>query len=275
MVAFYVPLAVRGCSVEIELGADRLDVAVLACGRGVVCHGTVGRYAAVTEFVFAGGGEVLGAQRCIYFFAQLQLDQRRGIEQSERAGADGAPGIVAASDGEFRCAGLQIHRPGIAEIACRLENLAFLTVVERNRLHIVERELAEVNLSVLSVAEGHSVVDHSGMICAHRSDVDRLDAAYATVVFYLHSGEISQRVGHAVAVEAFEFAAGEALGGDDFLLGAPGRNHHFRKGDAVGHHSVARAVGVYRAFGNAWRGIKHKQDHGGCHGLAEEIFILL
>ena len=95
---------------------------------------------------------------------------------------------------------------------------ALLAVVHGYGLYVVERELAEVYLSVLRVAEFDAVVDHSCMVRAHRADVYGLDASYAPVVFYLHSRKIAERVGHAVAVEPLQFLSREFLRGDHFGL---------------------------------------------------------
>ena len=108
--------------------------------------------------------------------------------------------MVCLALGELWCACAHIYGGGAAEVAGRLEKRAPLPVVQRKGLHIVERELTEVYLAVLCVAQSYAVVDHAGMVGTHRAYVDGLDAAYAAVVFHLYSGEIAECVGDAVAV---------------------------------------------------------------------------
>ena len=105
--------------------------------------------------------------------------------------------------------------------------------VEVDGLEIVEREFSEVNLAVLGVAELDSVVEDAGVVCAHRADVDGLDAADTSVVFYLHSAEVAQGVGHVVAAHGFETLPSESLARNDLAEGAPGAHRHFAERYAV------------------------------------------
>ena len=99
--------------------------------------------------------------------------------------------MVCLAFAESGCACAHIYRSGAAEVACGLQEGAFLSVMKRECLDVVERELAEVYLAVLGVAEGHAVVDNAGMVCAHGADVDCLDTSDAAVVFHLYAGEIA------------------------------------------------------------------------------------
>ena len=77
-----------------------------------------------------------------------------------------------------------------------------LCLLNRNRLYVVQRELSEVNLAVLRVAKFYAVIYHSGMVGTHGPYVYSLDASHSAIVFHLHSREVTQCVGHAVAVQA-------------------------------------------------------------------------
>ena len=107
--------------------------------------------------------------------------------------------------------GAHIYCTGVAEVACRLQYLAFLSVVQRQRLHIIQRELPEIYLPVLGIAQGYAIVHYAGMIGAHRADVDGLYAANASVILDLYAREIAQGVCHAIAGQTAQLLAGKCL----------------------------------------------------------------
>ena len=72
------------------------------------------------------------------------------------------------------------------------------------------------------------------MVGAHRADVNSLDTAYATVILHLNAREIPEGVGHAMAVEAFEFFAFELLYGYDFFFGPRCGYNEFFQHDRIG-----------------------------------------
>ena len=78
-----------------------------------------------------------------------------------------------------------IHRTGITEIGGWLKNGTFLSVIKCDFFNVVQRELPEVYLSVLCVAQFDTVVEHAQMMGAHASDVHRFESAHATVIFQL------------------------------------------------------------------------------------------
>ena len=84
----------------------------------------------------------------------------------------------------------------MSEVAGRLQQGTFLTVKQRNLLDIVQRELCQVYLPVLCIAQLYAVVRDAQMVGTHRADIHRLDAAHATVVLQLQTREVTQRIGH-------------------------------------------------------------------------------
>ena len=82
-----------------------------------------------------------------------------------------------------------------------LEDGTLLSVIERDFLHVVERELPEVYLSVLCITQCYSVVTDAKVMSTHRTDVDGLDTPYATIVLQLDAREVAQGIGHRVRVE--------------------------------------------------------------------------
>ena len=117
-----------------------------------------------------------------------------------------------------------VDRSGGSEILGRLENIALLTVVERDLLHVVQREAPQIDLSVLGVAQLDAVVEHGHVVSAHRADVDGLQAAHAAIVLELHAREIADGIGHREAVQPLQVDILEDLRRDDLaVFGDDGR----------------------------------------------------
>ena len=136
--------------------------------------------------------------------------------------------MITGAVGKHWAARPHVYGAGRVEVFCRLENLTLLSVVERYGLHVVEREHAEVHLSVLRVRQLYAVVEHSHVVGAHASYVDGLDAAHSAVVFQLHAGKEPERVGHTQAVEPLQFFALKLLRRNDTAL-AVAQHYHFVK----------------------------------------------
>ena len=147
---------------------------------------------------------------------------------------------------KFRHTGTHINSPGSAEITRRLQNFALLSVIQRNRLDIVKRELPQIHLPVLGIPKLHSVINNSGVIGAHRPDIDSLYTADPAVILDLHSGKIAQGVGHTLAVEPAQLLAVKALRGYDFCLTT-----------ACGHLHILQSVGQRDRIGRFQRLCHH------------------
>ena len=220
------PLAAWQISLQAALEAYGVDVAVLSDGCGVVCYLARGGDTSVAELIFPAGVYPLGVEGGAEVFAYLVLEQDRWIDSSERAGLYPGFEMGGFAFGKFRTACRQVNRPGRAELARRLEDVASLSVVERYLLDILQRKFAEVYLSVLGIAELYAVVIYPHVVAAHAAYVYGLDTAHAAVIFQLHAREVSQGIGYREAVEAFEFLAGEFLRGYNLAVSV-GRDDHF------------------------------------------------
>ena len=147
------------------------------------------------------------------------------LSEAKRAGAHGDVEIVALIALESRASGAQVHGTGGAKVACGLENLALLSVINRYFAYVVEREAPQVDLTILGIAKLNAVVEHAQVIGTHRADVDGLDAAHAAIVLDLHAGKVADGVGHAVTVESLKLLAVKGLCRNDLavvLLGKHG-----------------------------------------------------
>ena len=206
-----------------------MHVAILAHRGSVPGYGAVAKLLAVAKVVLASGIGVLGIERHAHVAAKAVLPAQAGIGEAKGARAHRHVEIVVFLPAELGAAGFDIHRSCRAKVARGLENLTLLTIVERNLLNVVERETAQVYLSVLGVTQLDAVVEHSQVVGAHRADVDGLDAAHSAIVLHLDSREIAYGVGNGVAVQAFKFLAAEGLGRDDLGIGLAAINYYILK----------------------------------------------
>ena len=62
------------------------------------------------------------------------------------------------------------------EILCRLEDGTLLPVVQRDRLHVVERESSQIDRTVLCVSQLDAVVEHTYMVGSHTPDIHRFQS---------------------------------------------------------------------------------------------------
>ena len=249
VVGLGVPLALPDETEEAALEAQGTHVAVFAHRGGVPGQRAVAVLLAQGEVILPGGIGVLGVECGTEPRPQLLLPAHAGIGQAEGAGAHGDIDVVALAGGKVGALGLDIDSAGRPEVACRLEDLALLAVVERDRLDVVERELAQVDLPVLGIAQLNAVVEHPHVIGAHRANVDGLHTAHAAVVLELHAGKVAQGIGHAVAAQPLKAAAIECLGRYHLLIGPLGIHGDIAQ---VLHRVEAHVAGL--GFGLSHRG---------------------
>ena len=106
----------------------------------------------------------------------------------------------------------------MSEIAGGLQDGTLLSVEQGYFLHIVQRKLPQVYLSVLCIAQFHTVVADAQMVGTHRADIHRLNASYATIVLQLNTGEVAKGVGHTVRRQFLQLFTCQGLRGDDLLM---------------------------------------------------------
>ena len=118
----------------------------------------------------------------------------------------------------------------------KVEDAAFLTVVEGDGLNVVQGVFAQVYLAVLGVAELYAVVEYAEVVGAHASHVKGLDTPHAAVVLELYSGEVAQGVGHTVGVESFQVRALQRLSRDNLFIRIDMSDYHrLLKGMPLGY----------------------------------------
>ena len=141
------------------------------------------------------------------------LVKRREVDNIERA-APQLKGKVIIFIIEHRTTRYHIKCRSGSEIFCRLKRGTLLTVIYRKHLHIVHRELAQIDCSVLSVSYLHAIVKHSYVLTTHTADVNSLKASYTSVVFYLNSRKISKGIRHRIRRKALQLLTRQRLGGN-------------------------------------------------------------
>ena len=190
----------------------RLHVAVAPHRRGVVAVGD-----AVGEAVTPRGVEVFAAERRAQPVGELAVPHEGGIDGAEGAALERRLQVLPLALAEEGRPRLQVDAPGGAEVLGGLEDGALLSVVERHRLHVVEREASQVHHAVLRVAQLDAVVEHAHMVRPHAADVHGLESAHPSVVLDLHAGEVADGIGDTVRPQALQSVAGQPLCRDDLL----------------------------------------------------------
>lgn len=109
--------------------------------------------------------------------------------------------VVSPAHHEAGSLGTDIDGASITKVARWLEDGTTLTVVERNFLHIVERELPQVYLPVLCIAQFDAVIEDTQVIGTHTANVDSLDATHASIILELQAREITQGIGHRQGIQ--------------------------------------------------------------------------
>ena len=119
-------------------------------------------------------------------------------------------------------AGAYVDGSCVGKLAGRLEDGTLLTVVEQQLLDVVQRELSQIHLSVLGIAQLYAVVEDAQVAGAHAAHIDGLDASHASVVLQLHACKVAQRVGYGVGAEPFQLFPLHDVAGNDLAVGRLG-----------------------------------------------------
>ena len=228
-----IPCTVQGVAKDGGLHTEGTYVAILAHCGGVPCHLSRRQDAAIAERVLARSPDIVGTEAAGDAPVPSLLPHKRGIDEAETASLQRGTEVVGLALLETRAAGADIHRARCAIVACRLEYLRLLSVVQGYLLHIVQGEAPKVNKAVLCIAQLYAVVEDAHVVGAHATDVYGLQASHTAVVLYLHAAEIAHGIGHGEGRQGLQALAAEALAGH-YLLRAAGIDadlHHI--GNAV------------------------------------------
>ena len=214
------PLAAWHHAEDGTLDAIGAHLAVLAHSSGVPCQRTVAVVAHVAETVFSCCIGELAVEREADRAAQLVFPAHTGVDEAKGTRLERHIQVVALAVLELGAAGAQIDGACRAVVLGALENVASLSVVEGNRLDVVEREFAQIHLPVLRIADLDAVIENAHVVGAHRADIHRLESTHTAIVLELDASEVAHGIGHRMAVKALQLLAREFLGGDHVLVGA-------------------------------------------------------
>ena len=217
-------------TVEVRLGSQCEDVPVLAYGSGIVGYGAVVVLPSVTEGVVSVRREPSRADRHGDAFCQPLLPNPADAQHIAAAVSHFCLHVRRPAVAEDGLACADIHRAGVSEVGRRLEDGALLSVIHAYLLYVVHRELSEVRLSVLCVAEFYSVIIHSEMLRPHRAYVDSLYPSHTAIVLHLYSAEEAQCVGNRHGVQRLQLCAFQCLRRDDVASLA---SHHRYLSDGI------------------------------------------
>ena len=146
------------------------------------------------QFIFAGSVQIFNIGRRREVFADPVLPKGGSVDKVEGTAFEFYIETVSASALENRSARHHIYRTCRGEIACGLEYVAFLAVINGYQFHVVKRKFTEVHRPVLGIADLYAVVEYPHVLAAHTTDVDGFQTPDTSVVLYLHTGKIAQRI---------------------------------------------------------------------------------
>ena len=210
-----------------QLGTHGIDVAVLTNGSGVIRHLAIREDTAVAEGILTVRIDIFCIESERERIRQFDIHAHIRVCQRERAKAHLRAHMHAFIILKIRFAGRQIDIACRTELPRRLENIGFLALVELYLLHIIQREATQVHLSVLCIAQLHTIIIDSGMLTSHRAHIDGLDTPYSTVVFQLHAGKIANCISYCQCIQALQFLSGEVLRNNDIFGQSTRRHFHF------------------------------------------------
>ena len=188
--------------VQSRFGTHSIDVAILTNSRSVVSHLPIRQNTLISERILAIGIDILRVKSHTYPLCQTHIHTYGGICQRKTAGTHLRTDMHFLTFPEIRFSRSEIHISRTAELTCRLPNIGFLSVVERNLLHIIQRKTPQINLPVLRITYLYPIVIHRRMLAAHRAHVDGLDTSHSAIVFKLHTRKITQRICHRKGVKS-------------------------------------------------------------------------
>ncbi len=148
----------------------------------------------IAKFIFAGRVQIFNIGRRREVFADPVLPKGGSVDKVEGTAFEFYIETVSASALENRSARHHIYRTCRGEIACGLEYVAFLAVINGYQFHVVKRKFTEVHRPVLGIADLYAVVEYPHVLAAHTTDVDGFQTPDTSVVLYLHTGKIAQRI---------------------------------------------------------------------------------
>ena len=219
MVGEDVPFSLPEEAVQSRVDAQGVDVAVVAHGGGVVLQCPAYVHAPVAELVVALRRDPLRADSRTDIVTDFVLVKQSRVEQSIGTELHFGRQVGILLPFEPGAAGGEINATRRAELSRRLEDVAFLSVIERDFLDVVQRELAQVHLPVLCVAQLYAVVIYARVVRTHAADVDRLQSGHTAVVFDLQSRKITDGISHGKAVQLPQFFPFQGLCGNDLFVG--------------------------------------------------------
>ena len=93
---------------------------------------------------------------------------------------------------------VQVHGCTGSVLFRRLQTPGLLPVIQGDHGHPIRGEPSQVHLHVLGVVHLDAIQENAYVLTAEAPDIDGLEAAYASVILYLDTGEPAEDVGNLV-----------------------------------------------------------------------------
>jgi len=243
-------------AMQIALSSHCPDVTILARGCGVISHCAVLLLSTIAELILTAGCQHLSRQRRAHLCAEPLLPQCREAEHIGRPVFCLEFQVVGLALVETGSTRTDIYSTRMTKVAGRLQQCTLLSVEQRNLFDVVQRELAQVNLSVLGITQLYAIVRDAQMVGTHRTDVHRLDAPHSTIVLQLQTREVAQRVSHIVGTQLLQLLTRQCLRGYHLLMVIARRDN-----DLIHMLNAVEATALWLLCPQAHR--RHQYDY--CH----------
>jgi hypothetical protein len=182
----------RDFSIRRSLQSKMLHIGIFSFfhRRAVVFRWSVMQYIGV----FSVGREPFAAERCGQAVSDFLFQVKCRVDQAERTGFQRhfPVGIVALF--KRRDATMDMEYRGSGKKSRRLKNLIALCLIQRDRVYVVRRETADIDLPCLHVGKQDAVVTHGRMACAQPPHRNRFQSPDAAVIFHGYAREVLHHV---------------------------------------------------------------------------------
>ena len=145
----------------------------------------------VTELIFSRRVHILRTKSPAHVFPQPMFKQHRWIRHPERSRFKSNLRVIFLPVCKSRCTACHVNRPSRAKIFGRLEYGTPLPVIQRNRLHVIQRKTSQIHGPVLCVSQLDTIIKHPHVFGPHRPDIHGLQAPDSPVILDLHPRKIT------------------------------------------------------------------------------------
>ena len=181
--------------------------------------------------IFAISIQKIARQRTDCAISQTLRPSERRIYHAERTTFNLSAELIFSISVEENVPAEQFQHTGRSKSTRRLHQFAVLPYRKRKRFNVVKAKSTYVYLSCLTIADGHTVVYHSSVLCTKTSDRNSFQSAYSAVVLHIGTSKSAHCIGYILKAQSFQFLSSNNLcriRHSISLRRTPGAHRHIR-----------------------------------------------